>query len=215
MLLCAKGDHSYGRRNILLFNIACLTVAMGLNVVVVGYGLPLWSSLPVALISGIGGNMGAFLATVFASVADISSKADRTACFSRLEGSIFLAGAVGSSLGGFLVARQAWWAYLASLALMLLALVCVYAFFDDAAVHSGDHKADKPCWKESMMQSLRLACDTTTRSNSWIRVSPGYVCLLFAIMYTAIIGAFSVFVNYIRLPMFGFSEAQAGLGDPA
>jgi MFS transporter, DHA1 family, tetracycline resistance protein len=226
--LSVQGD-IYGRRPVLLFNIASLTVAMACNLGIVFWSLPVWSFIPVAFLSGIGGNMGAFLATVFASVADVSNREDRTACFSRLEGTVFLAGAVGSSLGGVLVAQESYWAYLGSVVLLVVAWGCVYAYYDDvcgeaeaaagvsragvsqAGESEAGEREQQPGWKESVMLSVRLACDTTTSPESNVGCSPGFICMMFAVVYTAIIGAFTVFVNFVRLPMFGFSETQAGL----
>jgi len=74
--LSVLGD-AYGRRSVLLLNIGMMCLTSIGQTALVFLDAPLWCFIPVGLVTGLGGNTGCFIATLFASVADVTNSNER------------------------------------------------------------------------------------------------------------------------------------------
>lgn len=94
---------SLGRKRAMFFSLGGTAAGSVINVLVVYCHWPLWVLVPASVINGICGNFPVVLMALFASVADISSRKNRTVRIAILEGCVYLGAFLGVRTGFYIL----------------------------------------------------------------------------------------------------------------
>jgi len=147
----------YGRRRILLFSSLMSTPIFIGMLVVHHWSLNPYIMIPFNAISGIGGGMATLIAVTIASIADVTTEAERGLYVSLVMGSLYLGGTIGPMLGGHVTALLGMgFTFWLCLSLSLLqCLLVVFCFRETAADSSNSLHS-----KESVTDTDEKTTDT-------------------------------------------------------
>jgi len=199
-----------GRQRVLVLNTTLSLISTIAVMLCVVFHLPLWTLLPAQVLAGFGGSVGTLLALCFAHTADVTPRTERTTAFSILESTIFLSGAVGSTLGGQLSQLSAYGPFVAVVSCNVIGSLLVLAAFRDRR-SSATVGLELPSWRATMAASLKLATSKAEDSaRHGLKTSPRFIAFLFAMIYLCIIGVFSLLVSYLKSDKFGMNNHQIG-----
>jgi len=190
-----------GRKRILMLSVAATMISALGSVAVAWTQATVWLMVPFYLMSGLGGQLGTYNATIFAFIADVCEGSVRARVFSFVESSIFLGASIGPLLGGLLYRLSgATLVYAAGSGLYTLCFVYLLAVFPPGTLAEQQNASEPRNCLKVALGPLKLVYERSLT----------LLCLLFACQYWAVNNTGTIFAEYGKLDKFNVSAEELG-----